>query len=78
MTEKNEKVKFQLYVDKDLAEKVDYLAGRLNMKRSDFLATLVEFGVADNKRIIEFVTSKFMKPVRSVLAEFERKLKRKE
>lgn len=60
-------MRVQVMITPELSEKIDDLAGRLRISRSEFLAALMEAAVSDNELVIKLVTSEFMEPARNLL-----------
>ena len=62
-----EKVRVQVVLNQKLVDRIDDLAERMNMTRSYFTATLLEFAVGDNEWMIKLVTSELMSPLMAVV-----------
>jgi len=67
MDKQGEKVRLQVIVDKPLADKIDELAGKMHMSRSEFVAAMIEENIGCEEWMVKFVTSRFMEPVRQVI-----------
>lgn len=73
MVEEIEKVRLQIMVRKVLADKIDELSGKLKMSRSDFVAEMIEENIKSEEWMVNFVTSRFMAPVRAVVRAWQGK-----
>lgn len=57
----------QVMLKPETMERIDELANRLKMSRSQFLAILIEQGLDDNEWIIKIVSSRYLDPVRDAI-----------
>lgn len=56
------RVRLQVMVTPEVSAKVDDLAGRLHLSRSEFGAALIVAALDDQEWLIKLVTSEFMEP----------------
>jgi len=71
------KVKLQVVVDSELARKIDELADKMKMSRSQFVAEMLEENISSEEWMVDFVTSRFMAPVRDVIQSLRNKKQKK-
>lgn len=64
---KQERVRMQVLVEPEVAAKIDELAERLNLSRSNFLERLIGEGLKDNEWVIRAVTSPMAESIIEVL-----------
>ena len=67
----------QVMLNAETMERVDELAGRLKMSRSQFLSVLIEQGLDDNEWIIKIVSSRYLDPVRDAVRGWKKKKRSK-
>jgi len=63
----------QVMLNAETMERVDELANRLKMSRSQFLSVLIEQGLDDNEWIIKIVSSRYLDPVREAMQGWNKK-----
>lgn len=73
MSESENKVRYQVMLTPELAKKVDELAERMKLSRSEFLSFLIENTIFEEGLIIKFVSSRFMEPVVSLVKSWKGK-----
>lgn len=73
MAKKQERVKLQASVNKELADKIDELAGKMKMTHSDFIESVLEENIRSEEFMVNLVTSRFMAPVRQVVRAWTKK-----
>ncbi len=64
---KIEKVRVQMMLDAEIVEKVDELAGMLDISRNEFLNKLINFGIQDNEMIIKYLSVGMLMPAKKML-----------
>ena len=72
---KKNRFRMQIIVDQDLVDRIDEVATKLNITRSDLVEMMLQDNIRSEEWMAAFVDSRFMAPVRAMVKSWKKKEK---